>query len=425
MVGLPFRLLQIVSGIVLVPLAFRYLGEARFGLWAALTALGPLITLADFGLSQGLVTPLSQSISQDARTRAQEQVFGTLLLVMMVAFAFAGLLSVVTAGFPAPTWAHWFNIQDQSLVPDVKTGFCIIAMTALALMPLSLAARVRASFQESFATSAWDAVGVIAGLIGFIAVIAAEGSLGQLALALTVPPLFTNLCNWVGLIRRHRWLVDGLSPSRIAAMVGGVAPIIRLGLMFFCLTMAALITSAGDSFLALQLDTPEGAAKIALAAKLYGAGQALLYAALTPLWPAFADALTRADHRWIGKTLLRTVLITTSASFILAIAITLIANPALRLVIGGKTELPLSLLIANMASLILFSLINIYGMLLNGAGAIKIQIISSVLFTILAIILKLILPSFIGLSGIVWGTSISYLITTLPIYIYNSKKFYP
>ena len=36
--GFPVRMLQIVSGILIVPLAFHYLGAERFGLWSAVTA---------------------------------------------------------------------------------------------------------------------------------------------------------------------------------------------------------------------------------------------------------------------------------------------------------------------------------------------------------------------------------------------------
>lgn len=424
MAGLPFRLLQILSGILLVPLAFRYLGEARFGLWAALTALGPVITLADFGLGFGLVTPLSQSISQDARETVRCQVFGTFLLVVTVALILTGILVGMALWFTAAEWAHWFNIHDQTLMGDVKPGFFVIAMTAIALMPLSLGAKVRASFQESFANSAWDSVGVIAGLIGFSTVIMSGGSLGQLALAITIPPLVTNLANWVGLIRRHRWLIHGSPFADLRTMMMNMGPIIRLGVMFSCITLASLITNASDSFVALQIDNPEAAAKIALAAKLYGAGQGILYAALAPLWPAFAEALSRDDHRWVRRTLLRTLIISGTASFILSLCITLIANPALQLVIGGKTELPFSLLMANNSSLILFSIINTYGMLMNGAGIIKYQIISAISFSVFSILLKILLPSLIGISGIVWATSIAYILITLPIYIYASKKLY-
>jgi O-antigen/teichoic acid export membrane protein len=57
--GMPFRLLQIASGILLVPLAVRYLGAERFGLWAAITALAPIMALADLGIGNGLINTMA------------------------------------------------------------------------------------------------------------------------------------------------------------------------------------------------------------------------------------------------------------------------------------------------------------------------------------------------------------------------------
>src|SRR5580658_1356528 len=57
--GMPFRLLQIGSGVLLVPLAVRYLGTERFGLWAAITALAPIVALADLGIGNGQINAVS------------------------------------------------------------------------------------------------------------------------------------------------------------------------------------------------------------------------------------------------------------------------------------------------------------------------------------------------------------------------------
>src|SRR5580658_1356526 len=63
--GMPFRLLQIGSGVLLVPLAVRYLGTERFGLWAAITALAPIVALAALGTANGLINAVAATMARD------------------------------------------------------------------------------------------------------------------------------------------------------------------------------------------------------------------------------------------------------------------------------------------------------------------------------------------------------------------------
>jgi hypothetical protein len=42
---------QIVCGLAIVPIAIRHLGEAGYGTWLGLTALGAVIGFADMGVS--------------------------------------------------------------------------------------------------------------------------------------------------------------------------------------------------------------------------------------------------------------------------------------------------------------------------------------------------------------------------------------
>src|ERR1700679_2475540 len=69
--GMPFRLLQIASGVLLVPLAVRYLGAERFGLWAAITAIAPIVALADLGIGNGLINSVAAAMARDDTAAAR------------------------------------------------------------------------------------------------------------------------------------------------------------------------------------------------------------------------------------------------------------------------------------------------------------------------------------------------------------------
>ena len=83
-----------------------------------------------------------------------------------------------------------------------------------------------------------------------------------------------------------------------------------------------------------------------------------------------------------------------------------------------KPTMPASttLLAANSVWLVLIGAGNALGMLLNGAGIVRLQIGAALGYSVLAFLLKLVLPHYLGAAGIVWATVIGYGGVVVPLY---------
>jgi O-antigen/teichoic acid export membrane protein len=407
--GLPFRLLQVASGVLLVPLAYHYLGGVRFGLWAAITALAPIIALADLGIGNGLITAVAGAAGRDDTAGARRSAASGLAAVTAIAL----FLSLILAGSAAPgDWAGWFNVAGTDAAVEARPTALLFIACSIALLPVTLAARLRAGLQESFISSFWEAAGVIAALGGFILLTRLDGSMAALALAMGGAPVVAGLCNLAWLYRQHRWLRPRFADIDMAAL----RPVLRLGFLYFVLMGSTALANATDSIVAIRLLGPDQAGMIAICGKIFGAGQALVLATLTPLWPAFSEALARRDLPWVRRTMRRALLAGIGGASLFAFGLAFTTNALVHLWIGPAMTMPTSLLAANTAWLVLVGAGNALGMLLNGAGIVRLQIAAALAYGLIAFALKLVLPHYLDAAGIVWATVIGYGGIVVPLY---------
>jgi O-antigen/teichoic acid export membrane protein len=412
--GLPVRLLQILSGILIVPLAYRYLGPERFGLWSAVTALTPLLALADLGIGNGLITAISAATGREDHGRIR----GAISTAAAVVGGIAVLLLIVLAGaYAFGDWPRWLNVADTAGAAEARPAGALCLLSAILLLPVGLAAKIRAGLQEAFMNSAWDAAGVVLSLGLFALAIHQGGAMPHLALALSVGPILAALGNGIGLVRRA-----DLRPHWRAIDLEAFRPVARLGLLYFALACAAAAASAADNLIAIHLLGPESAGAIGIAAKIFGAAQAVVVVALLPLWPAVGEALARGDRRWVRRALARSLALAFAVSLVGAGALLAIANPVIGLWLGRGTVLPFGLLAANAVWLVLQCVGNVFAMFLNGAGVIRFQIVVSLAYAAIAVALKLALAPSLGAAGIVWGTVASYGLVLLPLYAGFSRR---
>src|SRR5213078_2500849 len=245
------------------------------------------------------------------------------------------------------------------------------ALFALGI-PLGLAQRAQLAYQEGFAVSLWQAVGTVAGLVGLIVAIRFSAGMTGVALALSGGIAFGAAANYVAFFARRPWLRPSLAAFRAKA----ARIVLRRGMLFFVLQIAAGLAFASDSVVADQVLGPEAAARYSVAQRLFFLPPVIIALATTPLWPAYSEALARGDRKWVRTIFMRSV-------------------------IG-------SVLIAALV-----------GAVLNAANVIMLQVVAALSMGVASLVLKTYLASALGIEGIVWGVIAAYVaLTFIPYTIY-------
>ncbi len=243
-----------------------------------------------------------------------------------------------------------------------------------------------------------------------------KASLPALVFALLGAPLLLNAAN--SLVFFGVTAPD-LCPSlrRVAGI--DALKIARTGMLFLILQIVIAVAYSSDNFVITQFLGASSVAELAVPAQMFGLITTVLNIALSPLWPAYGEAIARGDHDWVRKTLTHSILVSVALAAVASTAL-LLAGPWLIGLWVGKTINPPFLLLAGFA---VWKVIEIGGnaiaMFLNGANIVQPQIIIATITGVSIVITKLLMVKQFGVSGIPWATIISYLtFTVLPLSIF-------
>jgi O-antigen/teichoic acid export membrane protein len=191
------------------------------------------------------------------------------------------------------------------------------------------------------------------------------------------------------------------------------------GVLYFILALTGGLSFLLDNVLALGLLGPEASARMTIALRICVTAIGGLAVMSQPLWPAFADAAEKADRKWILKALLR--------GSALLVGLTL-AGSSLLLIFGERllrwwlhTNLGIGsgLLWAISAWALAQALVRIPILLLNGLSILRYQIAVFSAATLLAFALKFALAPYLGVAGILWGTTIVVFLIVIPASIWR------
>ena len=143
---------------------------------------------------------------------------------------------------------------------------------------------------------------------------------------------------------------------------------------FFILQVAGVILFASSNALISYFFTPEKVTLYGIAYRYFSITMLLFTVIAAPFWSATTDAYTRKDFDWIKKSMRKLHFLLISLFIILAFMI-IFSDPIYHLWVGKSINISLEL----SASMALYMFIIIcslcYSYILNGIGALKIQLI--------------------------------------------------
>ena len=402
--GVGARFIGLAVSLITIPLAIGYLGAERYGLWVTISAITAMLTFADFGLGNGLMNAIANAYGRDDVVAAQRAVSSAFLILTAVAVVavvgFALLYGVVP-------WASLTNVSTATAAAEAGPTVLVFFLCFAVSLPLGLAQRIQYGRQEGFEVSLWTALGSLLSLAGLVVAIQLHAGLPWLVLALAGGPVVATALNWLVLFsRRHPELRPHLRLATGRAALG----LIKVGMLFFVLQLAVAVAYQSDVVVAARIVGPSAAAEFSVALRLFFLVPTLLSLVFVPLWPAYGEAIARGDLGWVRRTLARStvlgVILATASSVFLVFA----GREVLRIWLGPVFDPPFMLLLGMAIWAVVSTGFTSISMLLNGATVVRFQVIVASLMAGTSIVASIVLGSRYGLSGIIWGTLLAYLI---------------
>lgn len=406
----------LAAPLVITPACFRYLGDQRYGLWMAITALTGMAWFADLGLGNGLLTRLGQ-LADDPRQQARE-ISGAFATLGVVAVLLLAALVVVT---PVVPWVDLFAVRDPTVAAQTGT-LVLICFGAFAVnIPLSLIQRIQYARGQMVQSSVWQSAGALAAMAVVLVAIAADwGPLVVVGGAVLAVPV-TNLLNTV----TYFWSAgpaDRPKPRLVHRET--VVGLLRLGLQFFALTMMSSIALNVDNPLVANVLGLTVAAHYAVVGKLFGVLWIFVGLVGMTVWPVNGAALARGEVAWVRRNTRRMVAL--YGVIVGAVGLLLVGygHRLIELWVGtvDRSTIRLPVLVGLAGWSLLVAVTSPLLMVQNSIGLLRPQFVGWASFLVLATVLKVWGLRQFGLVGLPGAACVAYLLTVVPAALVGYRR---
>jgi O-antigen/teichoic acid export membrane protein len=412
------RLTNILVLLISVPLTLKYLGTERYGLWMTISSVIAILGFSDLGISNGLLNGISKAHGTEDHELARQYVSSAFFFLTGVAFAMGVCFSIA---YSFISWRSLFHISSPLALAEAGPAVATFVACFLLGIPISIVNRVQSGYQQGFVTNLWSAAGSIVALASVLLVIRLHGSLMWLVLAISGAPLLAQLANGIALFGVECiWLLPKW--SYVTADVSRA--LLHSGFSFFVLQLATAVAFSSDNVVLAQVMGPEAVTQYSVPTRLFSLVATFCSIILTPLWPAYGEALIRMDHQWIRRTLLRSIALCLAASVAIGLVLITFGTRIIHLWAGPQIMPSRTLLIGLAIWSILTALSMAFATFFNGASLLSFAVKVSIGGAITNIALSIYLTYRIGIPGVVYGSILSQTFFVIIPYLLYLRRYF-
>jgi O-antigen/teichoic acid export membrane protein len=402
--GLGSRGVGFLVSFLSVPLTIGYLGKERYGIWILLFSLLAWVRLADLGVSPGLRTAIASALGS-GRPDLVRILLSTAFALLCTIAAVLGLVAAVA--WPWINWVALFGITTEEARAEVGPAIATSFGFFLLAFPLSITAVTYDALQEGKLQNYWGMVGNIAGLGALIVVTQTHGGLVLLVMAMSGTGFIVNILSSVWLFARYKPL---FAPRLQAVQISSVRRLLNSGGTFFLIQIIYLIVFQTGNFIVAKFTGSAGVPSYSLTYTLFSYSYLPQTILFNYVWAAYADAIARRDIGWVARTLRRNLLFSLGFTLASVIPLIFIARPFIRFWTRGVVMPPVDLVGWMAAWSMIFAYCNPIACLFAAADHMKAQLVYTAVCAAGGFVLSVVLIKSWGVTGVIAGTVISYLI---------------
>lgn len=358
---------------LLVPLTLACLGEYENGVWLTISSVLLWINNLDIGLGNGLRNKLAVYMARGDNDKAREMVSSTFIMLCIIitpVLIILLLFEVYSDNY------RLFNV-DIGLIGNLDIVLYVATIMVCATFIFKFIGNFYMGLQLPSVNNFIGSIGSTLALLGtYIIYLSGNRSLLLVAsVNLSAPLLVYLLAFPITFMGKYKFL----SPSLKYINKSSIRELFSIGFKFFALQIPAVLLFFTSNILISKLFNPALVTPYQIAYRYFVMTMTLFSIICVPYWTATTDAYEKRDFEWIRRancTLNRFVLLL----FLIIVCMILLSKPVYSVWIGDNSDVPFSMtVIAGLYQFLLIYSMR-YSYVLNGIGALRLQLI----FTILA-----------------------------------------
>jgi O-antigen/teichoic acid export membrane protein len=410
------KVIDIATGLVLVPLVLNYLDVTRYGIWLTLSSLVMWFNFFDVGLGHGLRNKLAESQAKGEESLSRKYVSTTYAGLVIISIGFFVLFLI------ANTFLDWSKILNTTLVP--KSELNLLAIIVFGFFALRLVFKLILSIllanQLPAIKDLIQTLGKVLNLIiVYILLQTTADKLLYLGITYSATPVLLliifTLILFLGKFKH-------IAPNYKFIDFSLFSDLFNLGGKFFLIQIAAVILYTTDNMIITQLFSPAEVTPYNIAHKYFGILMMGFTIIVAPFWSAATDAYTKGEFDWIKRAVSKLVKIWALLAVALLIML-IFSNKVYHIWLGDKVTIPFVLSAAWAFFIALQSLNTIFIQIINGTGKIKLQMILGTIGAVLNIPLSILFAKYFGwgVTGVI-GATIATQLLSITFYYIQYKK---
>ncbi len=400
------RILTGLVGLLTLPLAVRYLGPERYGVWATITTTAVWINLLDLGIANTLTNQISQAYALGNKEAARRY-FTNAFVLTCAATATAGAIFAVLSH--RVNWTSLLNVSVKVRATEVEHTIAVAVGLMLLALPCNLGSKLLAGYQELHRTAYAAGAGALVSLVGLSTGIALHVAMPVLYLMSMGCMTFASLILLLLTIWQKPWLLPRWSSIDFHSAKGLLAS----GSSFFLIQVAAVVVFSSDNIIVSHYLGASEVTPYSVTWRVAGLAAMLQSLIFPALWPAYAEAYARQDYLWIKRTFLATMKGILALNLICALGLVCFGRGFIGLW-AGATALPGAHLVLAMALWIIVNgFMSVESCLLAALNRTRGQGVLSIGAAVLNVVLSIALVRSLGALGVIGGTVLSYLTVLL------------
>ncbi len=402
--GTAARILSSGLALISLPLAVRYLGAERYGVWATITTTAVWVNLLDLGIANTLTNHISRAFALDDKRSAARYFTNALLLTGGIAGTAAILCAIL---LPQINWIRLFNVSSRVSAVEVDHTVVAASLVMLLGLPCNLVGKLLAGYQELHRNNYAICAGAVASLGGLALGIVLRVSMPALFVMSVGCLTFATLGNLLFVVG---WQKPWLRPRLSLVDRSLVRELLDSGSSFFLIQVAAVVVFSSDNLIVSHYLGASEVTPYSVTWRVVGLAAILQSLIFPALWPAYAEAYARRDFLWIRRTFAATMKGTIALNTICVVMLVLFGRSLIRLWAGPAAVPTNALLLAMGIWAVINGFMSVESCLLAALNRTREQAALSVIAAALNIALSLWLVHRIGSLGVIGGTILSYLL---------------
>jgi O-antigen/teichoic acid export membrane protein len=395
-----------VISILLVPIFLKLLTKGEFGVWNTLSTIINWFYFLDIGLSNGFKNLFTRAVVEENFSLAKKYVSTIYAILLAISILFILSFELI---LPYLNWHSILNFDIQT-VPTFNWVIQVVFLSfafKLALTVLNTTLVANQQFSKGMILEFISQIIIICFAYWmlqndvksflFIAVIS---SITSVAITFFATIYFFGFGN----LRPY-------SPSIQLVDFSLVKELFGKGAQFFVIQVAVLVTFTGNNLFIAQFFGQESVAEFSVLSKYFSIPIMGFILVIGPFWSGFAEAYFKKDFHWVKVSIKRLLLVWMGLFFGLLLMVVFFKDIS-KLWVGDLELINPSLVWLYGLFVLINAFNSIFSYFLNGVGAIRLQLVWTLITGVCSLPISFVLCSIdgLGMSGVI----ISNLICLLP-----------